>query len=216
MFDLLAALALGYLLGGVPTAAIAARIRGKSIFELGSGNMGAMNSARSLGWVTGVVVALVDVGKGALGTYLGLQMAEVMGRADASALLPAMFAATGAVLGHAYSPYVHFEGGKAIATTFGITLPLAPLVGLYYLGFIVALYLIFKRVTLAGLVGALLLPVIALLLLQRHGWPTDNLFVLVTGLIPVALIGAIRHVTAWVRERSAASRAEEDTTQPGD
>ncbi len=202
MFDLVAALALGYILGGIPTAAIAARLRGKNIFELGSGNMGAMNSARNLGWVVGVAVALIDVGKGALATYLGLQMAEIVGRTDTALLLPALAAATGAVLGHAYSPYVHFAGGKAIATTFGIALPLAPLLSLYYLGFIVGIYLVFRRITWAGLLGALLLPVIALLLLQRQGWPADSLFTFVTGLIPVALIGAIKHVTALIRERS--------------
>ncbi len=203
MFDLLAALALGYLLGGVPTAAIAARLRGKNIFELGSGNMGAMNSARNLGWGVGVPVALIDVGKGALATYLGLQMAEAVGRADVAALLPALAAAIGAVLGHAYSPWVQFAGGKAIATTFGVTLPLAPLLGLFYLGFIVALYLITRHMNLAGLLGSLLLPVVALFLLQREGWVGDALFVLVTGLVPVALIGAVKHVQAWARQRGA-------------
>lgn len=201
MFDLIAALALGYILGGVPTAAIAARLRGKNIFEVGSGNMGAMNSARNLGWAIGIAVALIDVAKGALAVYLGLQMGDITGRTDASLLLPAMAAATGAVLGHSYSPYVHFAGGKAIATTFGITLPLAPMLGLFYLGFIVGIYLIFRRITLAGLVGALILPAVALLLLQRQGWSADNIFVLATGLIPIALIGAVKHVATMLKER---------------
>ena len=201
MFDLFAALALGYLLGSLPTAAIAARLRGKNIFEVGSGNMGAMNTARNLGWVTGVAVALIDVGKGALATYLAFQMAEAVGRAGAAALVVVMAAAVGAVLGHAFSPWVHFAGGKAIATTFGVTLPFAPLLGVFYLGFIVGIYLIFRRMNLAGLIGALLLPVVAFYLLQREGWFGDELFTVVTGLLPVALIGAVKHVQAWLRER---------------
>lgn len=210
MFDLLAALALGYLLGSFPTAALAARLKGKNIFEVGSGNMGAMNSARHLGWGVGVTVAVVDVGKGALACYLGLQMAEAVGRVDAAALVVALAAAVGAVLGHAYTPWMHFAGGKAIATTFGITLPLVPLLGLFYLGVIVGLHLIIKRMNIAGLLGALLLPVVAFFLLQREGWFGDELFTFVTGMLPVALIGALKHVQAWRRER----RSPDDGTTP--
>ena len=203
MFDLFAALALGYLLGSLPTAAIAARLKGRNIFEVGSGNMGAMNSARNLGWAVGVLVALIDVGKGALATYLGIQMAEAVGRVDAAALVVTLVAAVGAVLGHAFSPWVHFAGGKAIATTFGVTLPLVPLLGLFYLGFIVAFYLILRRMNVAGLLGALFLPVVAFFLLQREGWFGDELFTVVTGLLPIALIGVIKHVQAMRRARSA-------------
>lgn len=210
MFDLLAALALGYLLGSFPTAALAARLKGKNIFEVGSGNMGAMNSARHLGWGVGVTVAVVDVGKGALACYLGLQMAEAVGRVDAAALVVALAAAVGAVLGHAYTPWMHFAGGKAIATTFGITLPLVPLLGLFYLGVIVGLHLFIKRMNIAGLLGALLLPVVAFFLLQREGWFGDELFTFVTGMLPVALIGALKHVRAWRRER----RSPDDGTTP--
>ena len=92
-------------------------------------------------------------------------------------------------------------GGKAIATTFGGTLPFAPLLSVFYLGFIVGIYLIFRRMNLAGLIGALLLPVVAFYLLQREGWFGDELFTVVTGLLPVALIGAVKHVQAWLRER---------------
>ncbi len=203
MFDVWSALALGYLLGSLPTAALAARLKGKNIFEVGSGNMGAMNSARNLGWGLGVAVAAIDVGKGALATYLGLQMAETVGRADAAALVVALAAAVGAVLGHAYSPWVQFAGGKAIATTFGVTLPFAPLLGLFYLGFIVGLYLLMRRMNLAGLLGALLLPVIAFFLLQREGWYGDELFTVATGLLPIGLIGALKHLQAWRRQRTA-------------
>lgn len=203
MFDLLVALALGYLLGSVPTAAIAARLKGKDIFAVGSGNMGAMNSARNLGWGVGVAVALVDVGKGALATYLGLQMADVLGRVGAAGLALAMAAAVGAVLGHAFSAWVQFSGGKAIATTFGVTLPLAPLLGLFYLGFIVGIYLIGRHMNLAGTLGALLLPVVTLFLLGREGWFGDELFTVVNGMVPIGLIGAYKHVRAWQRNRAA-------------
>src|SRR5690606_41037341 len=205
MLDLLAALAVGYLLGGLPTAAIAARLRGADIFEVGSGNMGAMNTARNLGLPLGVAVALVDVGKGALATYLGMLMAEVSGRADAGALLPALAAGFGAVLGHGFSPWAHFRGGKAIATTFGVSLPLYPIAGLYYLALIVAVYLLTRRFSpgagVAGAVAALVYPLVTLLLLPRFGWGGDELFTLVTGLVPLSLVVLVKYWQAWRRHR---------------
>lgn len=205
MLDLVAALAVGYLLGGVPTAAIAARLRRVDIFEVGSGNMGAMNTARNVGWVTGVVVALVDLGKGALATWLGLQMAALTGSVGAAALVPPLAAGFGAVLGHAFSPWVHFRGGKAIATTVGVALPLYPVVGLFYLALIVALYLLTRNMNLAGTLSALAYPLVALLLLQRYGWTGDPLFVLVTGIVPIAVVALIKHLHAWWRTRRGAT-----------
>lgn len=207
MLDLLAGLSLGYLLGGLPTAAIIARLRGESIFAVGSGNMGAMNTARNLGWGLGVLVATVDVGKGALAAYLGLQMAELASLAGPTALVPALAAAAGAVLGHAFSPWVHFAGGKAIATTFGASLPLFPMVGLYYLAIIVALYLIARNINFAGLLAGLTLPVVGFYLLAKEGWATEELFLAVTSLAPIGLVGVYKHATAWWRQRRAARAA---------
>ncbi len=205
MLDLLAALAVGYLLGGIPTAALAARLRGADIFEVGSGNMGAMNTARNLGFGLGLAVALIDVAKGALATYLGIQIAVLSGRADVAALLPPLVAGFGAVLGHAFSPWTHFRGGKAIATTFGVSLPLYPIAGVYYLALIVALYLLTRTFSpgagVAGAIAALVYPLVTLLLLPRYGWTGDALFMLVTGLIPISLVVLAKYVQAWRRAR---------------
>lgn len=205
MLDLFAALAAGYLLGGIPTAVLAARLKGADIFEVGSGNMGAMNTARHLGLPLGVAVALVDVGKGALATYLGILMAEVVGRTDVAALLPPLAAGFGAVLGHAFSPWTQFRGGKAIATTFGVALPLYPQAGLFYLALIVSLYLLTRQLSpgggLSGALAALVYPLVALLLLPRYGWGGDELFTLVTGLVPISLVVLVKYAQAWRRHR---------------
>lgn len=202
MLNVLAALSVGYLLGGVPAAQLAARLKGKDIFELGSGNMGALNTARNLGWLAGLLVAAADVGKGALAMFLGLKMGGQGPGSSEMQLLMGLVAGVGAVLGHAYSPFAQFSGGKAIATTFGITLPLFPLVGVYYLALILSLYLLLRRVTPAGLIGALALPLLALQLLPRWGWESDQAFLTTTLLLPVGVIGALKHAQAWMRERS--------------
>jgi glycerol-3-phosphate acyltransferase PlsY len=79
VFDLLAAPALGYLVGSFPSAMVVARLPGKDIFEVGSGNMGAMNAARNVGWLPGAAVLLLDVAKGAAAVSLAIILAGAAG-----------------------------------------------------------------------------------------------------------------------------------------
>ncbi len=198
MVELLAALAAGYLVGSVPTAAIVARAQGKDVFRLGSGNMGAMNTARNLSFGWGVLVLLLDVGKGALATYMGLLMASATGTAlGAPPTLAAPLAAGfGAVLGHAFSMFVRFRGGKALATTLGVSLPLYPAVGLAGLVLIVALYLITKRATLAAVITMVAYPAVAFLALERSGWARGDTFAVVTGVVPIVIVVLLKHLLA--------------------
>lgn len=205
MLELFAALAAGYLLGGVPSAAIVARLRGRDIFTIGSGNMGSMNTARNLGFGLGALVLILDVGKGALATFVGMQMAVVAGQEGVAALIPALVAGFGAVLGHAFSPYVGFKGGKGLATAFGVSLPLYPYVGLFALGLILSLYLLSRRIELATAVTILAYPLVALLALQRRGWDKEAIFTLVTGLLPLVAVVLLKHVLAWRAQRQGAS-----------
>lgn len=211
----LAALAVGYLLGSVPTAALVARARGQDVFRLGSGNMGAMNTARnlSLGW--GVIVLLLDVGKGALATYLGLLMASATAAALQLAPSPAapspavpLAAGLGAVLGHAFSMFVRFRGGKALATTLGVSLPYYPAVGLAGLVLIVALYLITRRAGAAAVVTMLAYPALAFLALERLGWPRDETFAVVTGVLPIVAIVLLKHLLARHKEAALTANAD--------
>jgi len=182
----LLALLLGYLLGALPSAALAARLKGKRIFEVGSSNMGAMNTARNLGWGLGALVLLLDLGKGALATALGLQL----GGGD---LLPALAGGLGAVLGHLWSVYVGFRGGKGLATTLGVALPLYPLGGLYALLLLLALTALLRDVTRGVLLTALLYPGAVYLSLLQHA-PTERTLITL-GAAAVALPVALKHAT---------------------
>ena len=115
LLDVLRALVLGYLIGAFPSAFLVGKLKGQNIFKVGSGNMGAMNAARNLGYGLGVLVLLVDLAKGALATYLGLQLFSPN-------ILPAFVAGVGAVIGHTWSIYIGFKGGKGLATGFGVSL----------------------------------------------------------------------------------------------
>lgn len=114
-------LAAAYLLGATPTAYLAGRLaKGIDLREHGSRNLGATNVYRVLGWRWAIPVALVDIAKGAIPVALFARWAG-MDPWGAVAL------GVAAVLGHVFSPYVRFRGGKGVATALGMFLALAPL-----------------------------------------------------------------------------------------
>ena len=110
-----------YLLGATPTAYLAGRLaRGIDLREHGSKNLGATNVYRVLGWRWAIPVALIDVAKGAIPVAL-------FGRWAAGGPWLSVAFGIAAVLGHVFSPYMHFKGGKGVATALGVFVALAPL-----------------------------------------------------------------------------------------
>ncbi len=109
-----------YLLGTFPSAVMVARSKGIDIHEVGSGNPGASNVARTMGTKWGVVVFILDGFKGAIPAVVALRFTH-----RPSALAYAMVAA--AVVGHMYPVTRRFKGGKGVATLGGATLVLQPL-----------------------------------------------------------------------------------------
>ena len=114
-------LAASYLLGATPTAYLAGRLaRGIDLREHGSRNLGATNVYRVLGWRWATPVALIDIAKGAIPVAL-------FGRWAAGGPWLSVAFGIAAVLGHVFSPYMHFKGGKGVATALGVFVALAPL-----------------------------------------------------------------------------------------
>ena len=118
MIAVVALILFGYFTGGIPFGVILARGRGVDIREHGSGNIGATNVTRVLGAKLGAVVLLLDAAKGAFPTWYALHHT-----AD-----PWIVVATGAatIVGHCFSPFLEFTGGKGVATATGVFLVLAP------------------------------------------------------------------------------------------
>ena len=110
-----------YLLGAMPTSYIAGRLsKGIDLREHGSKNLGATNVYRVLGWKWAIPVAVIDIAKGAVPVW-------IFGRwAGGPLWLPAVLGVA-AVVGHVFSPFVGFKGGKGVATAGGMFLALAPL-----------------------------------------------------------------------------------------
>jgi glycerol-3-phosphate acyltransferase PlsY len=150
----------GYLLGSVPTGYLVAKGRGVDIRSVGSGNIGATNVFRALGVAAGVFVLLVDAVKG----VVPVVAARLLWRGwdpSASALTAewaGLVAGFCAVLGHNYTCWLRFKGGKGIATSAGVLAALVPGAFLILLGVFAGVLLATRYVSLASISAALTLP----------------------------------------------------------
>jgi glycerol-3-phosphate acyltransferase PlsY len=194
MFDLLAALALGYLIGSFPSAVVIARLSGRDIFQVGSGNMGAMNTARNVGWLPGATVLLLDIAKGTLAVLLAAWLAGTAGMATAAQAAMPLAAGVGAVAGHAWTAFAGLRGGKALATTLGVALPVYPAAGFYALLLLVALFLLTRRMTLSSVVTMALYPLIVMAVLGRAGVDQERAFAILTSVLLIAAIVIFKHL----------------------
>ena len=116
--------------GSIPFGPIVARLRGIDLRAVGSGNIGATNVGRSLGWKWGVLVYVLDAIKGAAPVLAAGAMAGILGK-PADEVAPAdmwwwLLMPIAAVLGHMFSPFVGFRGGKGVATGSGAMLAVWP------------------------------------------------------------------------------------------
>lgn len=155
--------AFGYLIGGVPFGVIVTkRFYGEDITKLGSGNTGATNVFRSLGWRPALAVAIADVLKGAVAALVAILLANPAWGSNGSDPL-VIAAGMASIAGHMYSPYFGLRGGKGVATAAGAILVLMPLAFLALLVVFVSLILLTRIVSVASLITALAFPVTILL-----------------------------------------------------
>lgn len=165
----------GYLVGSIPFGYLLPRLfRGDDIRRHGSGNVGASNVFRRYGKGLGIPVALLDVAKGFVPAYVGLEVGGDWVGALAGAA---------AMLGHARPVWLGFsKGGKMVATAGGVTLALAPLAAAVCLVVWVVVFLLTRYASVASIATAITLPVACLLL--GASWP-------VIGLAAVACAGVV-------------------------
>lgn len=151
----IAAVVIAYLLGSIPFAYLAGRVRGVDLRQHGSGNLGATNAVRVLGVPTGAAVYVLDTLKGFLPVFLLVPML-VATRVD----LWAIGIGVAAIVGHVRPVYLGFQkGGKGVATAGGVFLALAPLATALGLAVWVLVFLPSGYVSLASLVTAALFPI---------------------------------------------------------
>jgi len=133
---------LGYLLGSLPTAYIAGRIlKGRDIRQMGDENMGAANAFRELSRKAGIMVGIIDVGKGAL--------AIIIAQATNMSQIVVIFTGAAAIIGHNWPVFIGFRGGRGVSTTIGVLLASVTQPILILAGPATLVLLIKRNVTLA-------------------------------------------------------------------
>src|SRR5690348_16343861 len=162
-----------YLLGTFPSAALVARRRGVDVTAAGSGNPGASNTFRLLGWKAGALVFAMDVLKGALAAGLGLAVDGHRG---------AYILGVAAVLGHVFPVTRRFKGGRGVATGGGVMLVIFPLLTLALTALWIVLARLTHKASIASITVAIAFPIAVALAGHEAG---DVLVITVMALLVV-------------------------------
>ena len=171
-----------YLLGAIPFGLLVVRgVTGRDIRQEGSGNIGAVNVHRIAGPAVAVLVLSLDLVKGLVPVLLTRALAA--GRPGVDAL--AVMTGIAAVAGHNWSVFLRGQGGKGIATSYGVLLALSPVAAAVAALVWVVVVLLTRYASLASLLGVLSVPGV---MLARHE-PASNLFFGIVALI----FGVYRH-----------------------
>lgn len=181
---------IAFLCGSIPFGLIFGKIKGIDIREHGSGNIGATNVWRVLGKSFGIPCFLLDVLKGLIPTVIGISLIHFPGiknpmmlaaltdHAEMHPILTAQIfqVVTGlcAILGHNYSPWVRFKGGKGIATSAGVLIALMPAAVLLLVVLWAVVFALSRYVSLASIVAAAALPFLTLWGSYYHGKIADG------------------------------------------
>jgi len=139
-----------YLCGSIPTGVLLTRRLGIDIRSTGSGNVGATNVARSAGKKVGLLTLLGDAFKG----LIPVVVVRMLGLGEVTLAS----AAVAALLGHIFSPFLQFSGGKGVATGFGVFLGMAPLAVFIALVTFITIFAASRIVSLASIVATAVLP----------------------------------------------------------
>jgi len=184
MYILLAIIS-AYILGSIPTSYIMGRItKGIDIREFGSGNVGATNALRVLGTKIGIFTLIIDIGKGFLAVTVGKLLVE-----DPSDLI-LIFVGLSAIIGHIFTIFLKFKGGKGVATSAGVFIALVPIPVLITLIVFIITVWISKFVSLGSILAAFTLFTTELIINILNSF--EELEILIFTFI-IALFIIIRH-----------------------
>jgi glycerol-3-phosphate acyltransferase PlsY len=216
---------LAFLMGSIPFGLLIARAGGIDIRAHGSGNIGATNVLRVMGKPYGIPCLFLDILKGFIPVAIAVNLVQIIGRpvqvplgppdawvlklaaGDAlKAQITHILTALCAVLGHNYSPWVGFKGGKGVATSAGVLLGLMPFAVLLLLVFWLLLFITTRYVSVASMGAAAVLPLLTLWGSWHHGRIRDG-----TWNKPLFVFTVIIAVLAIWKHRSNIQRLREGT-----
>ena len=183
-------LAAAYLCGSLPFGYWAGKLKGIDIRQHGSGNIGATNVIRVLGKGIGIPVFALDVVKGLVPVVLPPQFLHAPEAGPSMISAVQVGCGLAAVLGHMFTCWLQFKGGKGVATATGVLLGIAPIAMLIGLVLWIVVFSMTKYVSLASMVAAVAIPITMAVLMMRAGeW---NWILLGFGILIAALV-VLRH-----------------------
>ena len=199
MLALVVVILISYLVGSIPSSIwVGKAVKGVDIRKHGSGNAGATNMFRILGWKPGVLVLFIDFFKGFSCSFWISQLAYQIGSGPI-ALIPnwdvdpflRIVCGLIAVVGHMFPLYARFDGGKGMATASGMLCGIEPIsVAITFVVFLIVMFTS-RFVSLASLVAAFVYPLMLVLLRYGFGWPLDGSILIFGALVGLGII--IKH-----------------------
>jgi len=200
-----------YLLGSIPFGLILGRAyAGVDVRQAGSGNIGATNVARTAGKKLGVLTLLLDAAKGAI----PVAVAAIVLRTPNDATWPAA-AGLAAFLGHVFPFWLRFRGGKGVATAFGAFLVLSSWLAAAAAGAFAATFLLWRTVSLASMLAALVAAGVALAV-EGPNWPVTRVAGVVLLVVLVRHQSNVRRMLRGEEGRLAARRSgRRSSRRPG-
>ena len=183
---------LAYVLGTFPSAILIARANGIDISTFGSGNPGASNVTRALGWRKGIWVYVLDAGKGALAAGLGLAFD---GRPAA------YWCGAAAVVGHMFPIFRQLKGGKGVATGSGVLLIVQPILAPLALGLWWLVTKVTGKAALGSVIAVVLVP-IGLIVQEKPAWE----FLAVAALCALILVKHAGNIVRLIRREEHSLR----------
>lgn len=202
MISFIIIIILSYLLGSIPTAVwIGKLFNGVDIREYGSGNPGATNTFRILGWKSGTVVSLIDLAKGFTAAYYISQIGYITGGVPTSIgilggdwetdVFMRLLAGAAVVGGHMYPLYARFRGGKGVITAAGMLYGIEPIsITLSIIIFIILLFSS-RYVSLASIIATASYPLFLFILKYGLDQPIDGSLIVISAIVAATII--IKH-----------------------
>ena len=164
MMTLLAILAVSYVIGSIPTSLMAGKmLKGIDIRQFGSGNAGGTNAFRVLGWKPGLIVTLIDIIKGivaAVGVVAFFRHHPIGVFPDINEVALRLLAGMSAVIGHVFTLFAGFKGGKGVSTAAGMLIGIAPVSMLMVIGIFFLTVYLSRHVSVASMLAAIAFPLI--------------------------------------------------------
>ncbi len=164
MLTLLAILAVSYIIGSIPTSLMAGKmLKGIDIRNFGSGNAGGTNAFRVLGWKPGLIVTLIDIVKGvvaAVSVVAFFRHHPIGTFPDMNEVALRLLAGMSAVIGHVFTLFAGFKGGKGVSTAAGMLIGIAPVSMLMVVGIFLLTVYLSRHVSVASMLAAIAFPLI--------------------------------------------------------